>query len=160
MRETTTKQTPIAAHNNAPATTNFVNANLAAIMNGTYVVPLQFPAGTPFLSGNAPIPPNFWRGNPPIANNDARSLFSLGTCNGCHFGETNTPFVHINPASPIGAPAALSGFLTGITMPDPVVPATPRTYNDLLNRKNKLNALASSPCLIRGLFFQPHRMVH
>lgn len=160
LKETTTKQTPIAAHNNTPATTNFVNANLAAILNGTYVVPLQFPPATPFLSGNAPIPPNFWRGNPQIANNDARSLFSLGTCNGCHFGETNTPFVHINPSSPIGAPAALSGFLTGITLPDPVVPATTRSYNDLLNRKNKLNALASSPCIIRGLFFQPHHMVH
>jgi hypothetical protein len=160
LKETTTKQTPIAARNNTLAVTDFVNANLAAVLNGTYVVPLQFPGATPFLSGNAPIPPNFWRGNPQIANNDARSQFSLGTCNGCHFGETNTPFVHINPNSPIGAPAALSGFLTGITLPDPVVPATQRSYNDLLNRKNKLNALASSPCIIRGLFFQPHRMVH
>lgn len=160
LKETTTKQTPIASFNNTVSTTNFVNANLAAVLNGTYVVPLQFPAGTPFLSGNAPIPPNFWRGNPQIGNNDARNLFSLGTCNGCHFGETNTPFVHIDPNTPLGSPAALSGFLTGISMPDPVVPATTRNYNDLANRKNKLNALATQPCLIRGLFFEPHHMVH
>lgn len=159
LQETTTKQTPIAVHNNTQLITDFVTNNEAAVLNGTYVVDLTF-NGQPFLSGNATVPPNFWRGNPQIANNDARNLFSVGTCNGCHFGETNTPFVHINPSSPLNTPAALSGFLTGITLPDPVVPATQRSFNDLLRRRKILNALASTPCVMRGLFFQPLRMVH
>lgn len=162
LAETTTKQTPISLTNNTNVTTNFVNTNLAAIVANNYVVPLQFPGATPYLAGNAPVPPDFWKGNPQIANNDARKNFSLGTCNGCHKRETNTTFVHIDPATPIGAPAALSDFLTGANMPiaDPVVPATQRTYHDLQDRKNKLAALAGSPCLIRGLFFQPLHMVH
>jgi hypothetical protein len=162
LTETTTKQTPIATTNNTITTTNFVKQHLAAILANNYVVPLQFPGATPYLSGNAPVPPDFWTGNPQIANNDARRNFSLGTCNGCHKRETNTQFVHIDPNSPIGAPATLSDFLTGANMPidDPVVTATPRTYHDLQDRKNKLTALANSPCLIHGLFFQPLHMVH
>lgn len=162
LAETTTKQTPIATTNNSIITTDFVTQNLAAILANNYVVPMQFPGVSPYLAGNAPVPPDFWKGNPQIANNDARRNFSLNTCNGCHKRETNTPFVHIDPNTPLGAPAVLSDFLTGANMPiaDPVVPATPRTYHDLQDRKNKLAALAGSPCLIRGLFFQPLHMVH
>jgi hypothetical protein len=165
LRETTTKQTPIGTFNDTATFTAQANANAAAILNHTYVVPLTIPVNIPYLSGNAPVPsavgkPTFWRGSPPIANNDVRSFASLNTCNGCHSGETATAFVHVNPSSPIAAPAGLSGFLTGETIPDPVVPATPRTYHDLQDRKQKLQALLTSPCLIHGLFDQPLRMVH
>jgi hypothetical protein len=166
LRETTTKQTPIGTFNDTLTFTNEANAHAAAILNHTYVVPMSLlPGPVPYLSGNATVPsavgkPTFWRGNPAIANNDVRSFASLNTCNGCHSGETATPFVHVNPSSPIAAPAALSGFLTGETIADPVVPATPRTYHDLQDRKQKLQALLTSPCLIHGLFDQPLRMVH
>ena len=165
LRETTTKQTPIGTFNDTPTFTAQANANAAAILNHTYVVPLTIPVSVPYLSGNATVPsaagkPTFWRGNPAIANNDVRSFASLNTCNGCHSGETATGFVHVNPSSPIGAPAGLSGFLTGETIPDPVVPATMRSYHDLQDRKQKLQAILTSPCLIHGLFFQPLRMVH
>jgi hypothetical protein len=166
LRETTTKQTPIGTFNDTATFTLQANANAAAILNHTYVVPMViFPGPTPYLSGNAPVPsapgkPNFWRGSPAIANNDVRSFASLNTCNGCHSGETATAFVHVNPSSPFASPAALSGFLTGETIPDPSVPATMRTYHDLQDRKQKLQALLTSPCIIHGLFDQPLRMVH
>ena len=159
LEQTTTKQTPLVSFNNTPALRDFINTNQAAIFNNTYVVDLLL-SGSPFLSGSAPMPPGVWRGAPVVNNNDARNKFSLGTCSGCHFTETNTPFVHIDPNTPIGAPAALSGFLTGINMNDPVVPATPRSYHDLQDRKNRIDAIQGSPCLFVTLFNQPHRMVH
>ena len=164
LRETTTKQTPIGTFNDTATFTAQANANAAAILNHTYVVPMALPGPIPYLSGNAPVPsapgkPNFWRGSPAIANNDVRSFASLNTCNGCHSGETATAFVHVNPSSPIGFPAGLSGFLTGETIPDPAVPATMRAYHDLQDRKQKLQALLTSPCIIHGLFDQPLRMV-
>ncbi len=159
LEQTTTKQTPITTFNNGAPLRDFINNNQAAIFNSTYVVDLLL-NGQPFLSGSAPMPPGVWNGAAVVNNNDARNKFSLGTCSGCHFTETNTPFVHINPSSPIGTPAALSGFLTGINMNDPVVPATPRSYHDLQDRKNRIDAIQGSPCFILGLFNQPRRMVH
>jgi hypothetical protein len=159
LEQTTTKQTPITTFNNGAPLRDFINNNQAAIFNGTYLVDLLL-NGQPFLSGSAPMPPGVWNGAAVVNNNDARNKFSRNTCSGCHFTETNTPFVHINPASPIDAPAALSGFLTGINMNDPVVPATPRSYHDLQDRKNRIDAIQGSPCFLLGLFNQPRRMVH
>ena len=106
------------------------------------------------------MPPGVWNGAAVVNNNNARNKFSLGTCRGCHFTETQTPFVHIDPSSPIGSPAQLSQFLTGFTMPDPVIPATTRAYHDLQDRKNRIDAIQGSPCLFVTLFHQPLRMVH
>ena len=47
-----------------------------------------------------------------IKNNIARFNFSLITCWGCHGGETQTGFTHIDPVF-YGKEATLSGFLTG-----------------------------------------------
>ena len=164
LRETTVKQTPHLPFNNTAKFTDFVNANLPAIHAGTYSVPLLFPpaAPKPFLAANAPVPTAtfFWRGNPQIADNDARQLVSLGTCNGCHAGETKTKFTHIEPMVPIGTPATLSGFLTGINVPDPLLGAPTRTFNDLEERKLDMEALLGSPCLFHALFFEPLRMTH
>lgn len=159
LEQTTTKQTPIASFNNTAVLRDFINGNEIPILNGTYVVDLLL-SGSPFLSGSAPMPPGVWNGAATVNNNDARNKFSLGTCSGCHFTETKTKFVHIDPSSPIGTPAALSGFLTGINMNDPVVPATPRSYHDLQDRSNRMDAIQGSPCFILGLFNQPRRMVH
>lgn len=168
LEQTTTKQTPISTFNNGTALRDYINNNQAAILNSTYVVDLLL-NGSPFLSGSAPmppdvapgVPPGVWNGAAVVNNNNARNKFSLGTCSGCHFTETQTPFVHIDPRSPIGAPAQLSQFLTGfIIMPDPVEPATTREYHDLEDRENRINGIQGSPCIFVTLFHQPPRMVH
>ena len=114
LMEAPVKQTPELSFNLGASVTNFINTNQAAILAGTYVVPAEFPVGTPFLGGSAPNgPPTvFWNGSPAAASNDARQQFSLGTCNGCHGSETNTPFLHIHPR-PAGTEAVLSAFLVG-----------------------------------------------
>ena len=47
-----------------------------------------------------------------IINNNARFFLSLNACSGCHAGETQTAFTHVNPVF-FGIKATLSGFLTG-----------------------------------------------
>lgn len=124
--------------NNSPTLAQFINTNTAALLTDTHVVPATF-NGAPFLAGSALT--NFghvWRA-PGITNNDARFHFSVNTCNGCHAGETNTAFLHVFPRGP-GQIAALSGFLTGTTVPDPVS-GQPRTFNDLSARTESLLAV-------------------
>lgn len=83
--------------------------------------------------------------------NCERFTFSLNTCNGCHAGEGGVPnFVHVDPLTPLGSPAALSGFLTGTTVTDPAAGAPTRTFDDLARRAQDLRALATSIC-----FFPP-----
>jgi hypothetical protein len=120
-------------------------------------VPLIF-AGNRFLGGAAPVTGNnlsyFWNTSTldldptHIGNwNDRRQQFSLNTCNACHAGETRTQFTHISPTSPLGSPAALSGFLTGIAVADPAVGSPIRFFNDLARRQSDLVGVASSVCL-------------
>jgi hypothetical protein len=68
----------------------------------------------PLLAGRATIPegePDFhWETQPRIAR-EARRLFSMGTCNGCHAGETGCPDgLHVHPRDS-GLAAKLSSFL-------------------------------------------------
>ncbi|MDP1914723.1 MAG: CARDB domain-containing protein [Myxococcales bacterium] len=131
-------QTTDLPFNNSPALAQFINTNTAALLTDTHVVPATF-NGAPFLAGSALT--NFghtWRA-PGITNNEARFHFSVNTCNGCHAGETNTPFLHVFPRN-VGQVAALSGFLTGTTVPDPVT-GQPRTFNDLSVRSESLLAV-------------------
>ncbi len=120
-------------------------------------VPLSF-AGNPFLGGAAPVTNNnlsyFWKTTTldldPTHSpnwNDNRFQFSLNTCNACHAGETRTSFTHINPTTPLGSPAALSGFLTGITVTDPAFGAPTRSFNDLARRQSDLVGVASAGCV-------------
>ena len=85
-------------------------------------------------------------------------MFSLQTCNGCHAGETTTPFTHVFP-TPFGAAAGLSGFMTGQMVNDPADGMPTRTFNDLERRATDLDALLATPCPLlighRGM-----RMVH
>ncbi|MBM3724979.1 MAG: hypothetical protein FJW40_06105 [Acidobacteria bacterium] len=149
LRMVTIKQTPdgsLRTPVNVPVR-DYVNANAAVIKIDKHTVPLDFPAGTPFLGAATRYPPGaIW--NPAgIADRPARHHFSLNTCDGCHAGETQTAFTHVTPA-PFGTEAGLSGFMTGITVNDPADGMPSRTFNDLQRRKLDLEGLAGSSCLM------------
>ena len=67
--------------------------------------------------------------------------FALNTCSGCHQAETGAPFLHVGSRFP-GEPTPLSGFLTGITVTDPISGAL-RAFNDLQRRQQDLCNLVS-----------------
>jgi hypothetical protein len=142
LHEDTIKLTPDLSFDGTPALANFINANESAIIAEQHTVPLTF-QGSPFLGGAVFNNLTAWRA-PGINNNEARHHFSLNTCNGCHSSEeTGTGFLQVNPRFP-GSEAQLSGFLTGITVADPVTFA-PRTFNDLARRKSDLTQLVCAP---------------
>lgn len=161
LKEVTVKQTPDLTLNRRTTLVDYVNTFTATILNGTYVVPLQFPPGRPFLGGSSLTPPGvFWNNAaaPTITNRQARHLFSLGTCNACHAGETRTRFTHVEPA-PFGATVGLSGFLTGIAVPDPADGGVPvRNFNDLQRRAADLDALVNSHCTGFPFFPRVHQV--
>jgi hypothetical protein len=130
--------TPDLSLNGSPLVADFVNQNQATILQQLHTVPPTF-EGQPFQAGSSINPIVFWSA-PGIVNNDARQLFSLNTCNGCHGQETGTIFLQIQPRF-LGQEAVLSGFLTGITVPDPVS-GVPRTFSDLAARQADLTSLA------------------
>ncbi|MFL6621926.1 MAG: choice-of-anchor X domain-containing protein [Sulfurifustis sp.] len=161
LSEVTVKQTPSTSLNNQAVIRDFINDNEAAILAGTYVVPLDYPGMTPFLGGSSITPFGvFWNGPAVINNLEARHLFSLGTCNGCHAGETNTAFTHVKPR-PAGVPSALSDFLTGLNQPtpNPVPPPASHVFGDLDRRAQDLDALVNSSCLFQ-VFQRPLLMSH
>lgn len=183
---------------------NFTNTNEPLIIANTYDIPLLF-GGAPFRGGaahtqfpptgpvNVPAnSPYHWDGNtvPPhlINNDDARHVLSLNTCSGCHGGETQTFFTHVDPA-PFGSPAGLSGFLTGtpgrggaidadgiangiMSVNDPAGrptggPVVSRGFNDLQRRVNDLDVLINTSCITASAFgianilrFRPMVMTH
>ena len=138
LQEAPVALTPDLGFDGNPQVADFVNQNQAALLTQLFSVPQVF-EGAPFQGGSALNPaPVFWSG-PDIVDNDARQLFSLNTCNGCHGQETGTDFLHIAPRS-LGQRSDLSGFLTGIRVPDPVSGVT-RTYGDLAARKADLTSL-------------------
>ena len=142
---------------NSAAVTSFVNTDQAAILNNTYAVPSTFPGAAPFQGGSSANNIDVWRGAVAANSNDARNKFSLGTCDACHGGETQTTFKHIEPRQ-AGSPAGLSKFLIGtgtatapstFTMNDPVVAATQRSYGDLVRREQDMDTLLG-PFVCRG----------
>ncbi len=181
LRIVSTQQTPHHTLNNGGLLANYINANAAAIVADSHVVPNQW-LGQPFLTGS-----NFnfstangavW--NAPGVGNQPRHKFSLGTCNACHGGETrdNTlgssdlHFVHIDVRLP-AAPSALSKFLIGngsLAFPtnynklDPINGAPMRQFGDLVRRQQDLSNLINTSCVGTGVIselqFAPLRMVH
>jgi hypothetical protein len=130
--------TPDLSFLNTPTLASFINANQAAIIAETHVVPETF-QGAPFLAGAVFNNLSAWFA--PGVDAEARHHFSLNTCNGCHSAaETGTGFLHINPRFPGGGPATLSGFLTGITVSDPLT-GKPRTFSDLHRRADDLKKI-------------------
>ncbi len=165
LRQVTVKQTPdfdlnlkpiIAAYGNDPV-------NIPLILAEKHKVPLNY-TGLPFLGGSAPMPTPafFWDGpgapGTSILTPNVRHKFSLNTCNGCHAGETGTFFTHVSER-PFGGVSTLSGFLTGIALPDPASGAPIRTFGDLARREIDLDQLIHQPCFFH-IFFIPLRASH
>ena len=174
-----TRQTPHDTRNGTVQLANYINANTAAILNGTYVLPTAW-GGQPLLTGsalNATVADDAVWDAAGINDQEARHKFSLGTCSGCHGGETrNQPadlsFLHIAPRAPTTA-SALSRFLVGngtlaapgtFDKPDPINPLTIRPFGDLVHRRSDLAALSVASCGATGLLqeamFQPMIDVH
>jgi hypothetical protein len=128
----------------APSTlASFINQNEASILTQTHDVPVTF-GGAPFLGAAVRNNTDFWDA-PGINNAEARHLFSLNTCNGCHGREAGIgDFLQIHPRS-AGSPATLSGFLTGTVVSDPVNTTLNRSFNDLERRATDLTALVCAP---------------
>jgi hypothetical protein len=128
---------------------DFINANEAGILARNYDTPLILPDGTPFLGGGANmVASTRWNGprtGPFVNSNEARHIFSLNTCSGCHARETGTGFFHIRPA-PFGASPNLSGFLTGIDVLDPVDRVTIHHFDDLARRAQEFEVTLTTPC--------------
>lgn len=197
----TVKMEPAVIYNSKTASNetqmlaNFANTNEADILNNNYEIPLTFanPLGgtLDFLGGKSHTPfpptgavatgsntPHHWDGTtsaPHLINNDnVRHILSLNTCSGCHGGETQTFFTHIDPAA-FGVEAGLSGFLTGeagrgipgfmpidadgnptnavMTVIDaanrPAAAPAQRGFNDLQRRAQDLQLLANSQCSVK-----------
>ena len=143
LRESPVTLTPNDQSNATPRLATFINTNAAAIKAQTHTVPLSF-QGTPFLGGASSNLLQFWDA-PGITDNQARSMFSLNTCNGCHGAETGLFFLQINPRG-VGQVAGLSSFLTGIgsSVTDPK--GTTRSFNDLARRNVDLKkVLCAAP---------------
>jgi hypothetical protein len=151
LAETTIAQTPDVSFQadlaKKPLLRDFVNNNEADVLVGRHLVPLQLEPATPFRGG-AIEPQGGFGWNPGgISNSEARHMFSLATCNGCHTRETGTLFLHIAPRL-AGNESALSDFLTGMNQPvdDPVTTGVDHTFHDLLDRQLKLDATANMTC--------------
>lgn len=105
----TMKQEPPLALSGTPILSEWVTANSARLLDGSYEIPESY-AGQPFLAASSLVPSTFRWDVPGVATG-VRNAFALGTCNGCHRNETATPFLHVKTRLP-DAPAALSNFLT------------------------------------------------
>lgn len=192
LRNVTTKQEPALKYNaqvtnpDVVLMANWVNANAASILANNYIVPDQV-SGIDFLGGKAdvtgspvgpPSPgnnPHHWDGDATpgpahITTDDVRHIFSLNTCSGCHAGETQTAFTHIDPTG-FGSVASISQFLSGAA-PSPsglfMVPDAAgrpsffapqmRGFNDLWRRALDLQDLLDSEC--RPAFLVLHSLIH
>jgi hypothetical protein len=166
----------------------WINANRGPIKKDNYQVPLffvdsvtndtiRFQAGkTTILDTPVGLPPfeYHWDGVEQrknksfIRNTTTRHVFSLNICSGCHAGETQTYFTHVDPVF-FGQEASLSGFLTGNPQPESIPydfdgnpnndslivrdaanrpPTDPLLYffNDILRRAKDLKDFVLTPC--------------
>jgi hypothetical protein len=154
LNETTTADTPIDTFNGTATFQNWVQTKVEPplvgplFQNAIPPVPLFF-TGLNFLGSN-PQAPALW--NAPGLNlailkeNWARHRASLATCSSCHTSETLTGFTHVEPVTPFGVRANLSGFLTGITVNDPAFGTPARDFDDLARREVDVKAVANMTC--------------
>jgi hypothetical protein len=132
----------------------YIALNQIDIANNDYVVPASF-QGQPFLGAESPTfnDTSFtWTNTPFPSAPDPTALlnFSRGTCNGCHTGDTNTVFTHIDPRSAAGV-SNLSLFLSN---PDPNV------VDDLERRQAAMAGALNAPCHFMPMFRLQIGFVH
>ena len=168
LTESTVAATPAFSLNNTCAVEDFISGNASAgfcAPNTTFptlAIPAFEVASSPcsyignFLGGWAPEEGGvFWSFSGLTTPSDVlctRHVFSLNTCNGCHTSETGTAFLHVAPRA-YASPSALSGFLTGTTVPDPFNTSVgPYHYADLARRVQVLNSLVTCPCGMQFVF--------
>ena len=149
----------------------YVNGAEADILGHEHHVPVEF------LGAAALTPPNSFWNDQGIRNPEARHLFSLGTCSGCHGREAFPEVItlgqntHVRPRKS-GQEAQLSPFLTGkaengheFVLVDPARQLEARRrlrkrqFHDLSNRAHDLTGLVEY-----GVIYekerQPLQMVH
>jgi hypothetical protein len=136
LTPTALDRTPDRSLNASLALSNFIASNRDAILAGTHTVPDTF-EGRPFRAG-AVFAGEDQTWSPSNVDAATRSAFAISTCNGCHSSETNTFFQHVSTFDT--GTAALSPFLRGATVPDPIT-GEPRTFNDLRRRREDLEAI-------------------
>lgn len=144
LRQAPLDRTPDDSFQGTPRLEQFILENRQAILNGGHNLDGMY-QGAPFQGCTTHVPHHAfefgWR-LPTGSQVDSllRHKFSLGTCNGCHGGETHTLFTHVSYDHPIGREAVLSGYLTGITLRDPI-DGQMRTFGELQNRAEYLATL-------------------
>jgi len=125
----------------SPVLANFINQNEAAILLQQHIVPLKFENKN--LAGGASLNQQSPWNIPGVNNPEARHKFALNTCSGCHGSETKTNgFVHIDVRD-FSEPASLSGFMTGISVDDPVN-GNRRMFGELKRRSLDMKSLLCS----------------
>ncbi|QEC69678.1 hypothetical protein FRZ67_21120 [Panacibacter ginsenosidivorans] len=130
----------------------FVNENSAGIDSDAYEVPNIYD-GFAFLGGKStildtpvglPTKPYHWDGvnnNKSVAfisTTKTRHIFSRNACSGCHAGEVQTFFTHVDPVF-FGTAATLSGFLTGTAGRGGAVDADGNPSNDAFKVRDAAN---------------------
>lgn len=147
LQQVVVAQTPDITFNGSQLLADYINENEAELVAEKDVLPLTF-QGQSFLAGSSIVANSVWNSTAGsgIANRQARHMFSLQTCNGCHLGETETAFQHVLPAF-FKTEAQLSRFLTGFDLTDPADGAPIRHFGDLERRALDLDELVNSPCL-------------
>ena len=130
----------------------YINENKKGINADSYTVPAVYDS-FPLLGGKCtildtpvgfPVKPYHWDGvalkgsQSYITNTTTRHVFSRNSCSGCHAGELQTFFTHVDPVF-FGKAATLSGFLTGKAGRGGAVDADNDPNNDLMVVKDAAN---------------------
>lgn len=144
LRHVPLDRTPDDTFHGTERLAQFIKDNEEAILSDSHNVDELY-QDEPFKAGTSHVPMHpFDHGwvLPPDSGIDplVRHKFSLSTCNGCHSGETRTNFAHVSYDHPLGEEAILSGYLTGITVVDPIDHQT-YTFNELEARAKHLSTL-------------------
>lgn len=163
----TVKQTPRESLNGSATLAAYAASAAADILAQKHIVPNRFPSvADPFLAATAPTPFGIFWDAPGITGLtdgvNIRHELSFSTCSGCHMRETDTFFTHIGTLGqrPAGSSATLSGFLTGISVTDPVDSSVVRTFSDLARRQQRLADLLNATCFAIPFLPLPLTMVH
>jgi hypothetical protein len=110
MHLNTVAQTPALAFSGTPQLGDFLNANSASVLDGSYQVPHDW------LDARAPTPSVFSWSAPNVTDPNVLHTFAIGTCSGCHRSETSTSFTHLGKRA-AGQTVVVSNWLTTVEIP-------------------------------------------